>query len=375
MGILAGAIGGFGTGLGRGLEQMQSGVQAYGLQQADRAFQMERLAEQNRFQAEQGDLTRKSAAANSAADRAQQLSLTDKKIAADLANTERTTSTTVDLAAERAKLDIELSKTVQETAFAAQKIQNKIADATIANDQAKLNETKREFNLLRPEAQDTTAKALIVSYGTEMTRLQATIAKLTADGLPISEGLTKEMDSLIARTKAMHKVIEGHMPQEPQIKMPGATPPPQEKTSLLDGAVPQPVGKIGVLRPGGVPVEQPAATVQPDATKKQAATVQPAAILVPDSENIFGEPLSHQNPNLRSLSSEQKAAVHAHNLRVDIQNLIGDVENVHRSNKVRTYNMTRLEKLANDSRISTDERIRINETIAQVTGNIRAGAR
>lgn len=358
MGILAGAIGGFGTGLSRGLEQMQSGVQAYGLQQADRAFQMERLAEQNRFQAEQGDLTRKSAAANSAADRAQQLSLTDKKIAADLANTERTTSTTVDLAAERAKLDIELSKTVQETAFAAQKIQNKIADATIANDQAKLNETKREFNLLRPEAQDTTAKALIVSYGTEMTRLQATIAKLTADGLPISEGLTKEMDSLIARTKAMHKVIEGHMPQEPQIKMPGATPPPQEKTSLLDGAVPQPVGTNSVLRPGGVSVEQPAA----------AAVVPEGPVSVPSLEQI--------NLGGKNATPEQLAAVSAHNLRADIQKGLKDLISPNTRNMLRGDKLMALEQLAKDPRLSPTERYGLLDQLTQAASdfNIRSGS-
>lgn len=357
MGILAGAIGGFGTGLGRGLEQLQSGVQAYGLQQADRAFQMERLAEQNRFQAEQGDLTRAQTLALTKESNQQAVKLNELSMANANANTgmQLTSSEAMaGIARDQAVKIAELGRESATTNVHAQIEAQKIIAAGVAKGVT-------DHNILLGESYKNAAKATqvaLVNAGMKESSLERSrYEKLLSDnGDPdgrLKAAIDRETTNFNNFASAAQKLL-GH----DDIKMPGATPPPQEKVSLLNGAVPQPVGTGSVLKPGGVPVEQPAA----------AAVVSAEPVTVPPLERMA-------MPRGGRVSPEKIAEVNTHNLNVEVQNLSADVNNTHRSRAARKYDMTQLEALSKDSRLSEAQREKIMETLADGASNMRAGVR
>jgi len=356
MGILAGAIGGFGTGLGRGLEQLQSGVQAYGLQQADRAFQMERLAEQNRFQAEQGDLTRAQTLALTKESNQQAVKLNELSMANANANTgmQITSSEAMaGIARDQAVKIAELGRESATTNVHAQIEAQKIIAAGVAKGVA-------DHNILLGESYKNAAKATqvaLVNAGMKESSLERSrYEKLLSDnGDPdgrLKAAIDRETTNFNNFASAAQKLLGND-----EIKMPGATPPPQAKISLLgEPSGKQDVGRNGVLKPGGVSVEQPAA----------AAVVPAEPVTVPPLERMA-------MPRGGRVSPEKIAEVNTHNLNVEVQNLSADVNNRHRSRAARKHDMTQLETLSNDSRLSEAQRTKIMETLVMAESNMRTG--
>ena len=366
MGILAGAIGGFGTGLGRGLEQMQSGVQAYGLQQADRAFQMERLAEQNRFQAEQGDLTRKSAAQESLLTR--EAVSREGVLTRDNATTNMGMQITSSESMSERKLTQELNlfglgeASKRENEKEVHNMAVKQLEATLRGDANKLTETRREFDLLSNDRKDVTDVATARLFSAEQARVDQVVAKYAADGIPVPKHITEQLAVIEKGIASSLASIASRRPKEAEIKMPGTTPTPQAPFSLLgEPSDKQPIGTNSVLRHGGTAVDQ---------------TPAAAAAVVPEAEPGRVPLLERMAmPRGGRVPPEKIAEVNTNNLNVEVQNLITDVENAHRSPNARTYDMTKLETLSKDPRLSEAQRYKIRETIVQATGDIRAGNR
>lgn len=73
------------------------------------------------------------------------------------------------------------------------------------------------------------------------------------------------------------------------------------------------------------------------------------------------------------MSPEKIAEVNTHNLNVEVQNLSADVNNRHRSRAARKHDMTQLETLSNDSRLSEAQRTKIMETLVMAESNMRTG--
>jgi chromosome segregation ATPase len=87
---LAGMVSGMGQGLERGLQQTQSGLIQYGLQDADRQFQSEKLKLQMEHAERLQQASTAAAAGENEKNRSLQVSLADKREAGDTARTDKT---------------------------------------------------------------------------------------------------------------------------------------------------------------------------------------------------------------------------------------------------------------------------------------------
>jgi hypothetical protein len=249
---LAGSISGMGQGLERGLQQTQSGLIQYGLQDADRQFQSEKLKLQMEHAERLQQASTAAAAGENEKNRALQTSLADKREAGDTARTtqtlqshEKTAGMQIEGAKETAKEHSRSAKEIAELTnqanerihAATNNVSKYVADVNMRNALTKSysdaqDALKTEINRLNIIVNDYKLDPNSPNY-------KAAVKDLEAKHLE-SKRLAQSLASLQEQTS---KVIGVETPPAPQPKKfvmpdmgsPATAPPPAKQSAPAPG--------------------------------------------------------------------------------------------------------------------------------------------